>query len=31
MDYAFTYAESHPLVTEAKLPYKGKKSKCKTS
>lgn len=32
MDNAFTYAESHKMVTESELPYKAKKSrKCKVS
>lgn len=32
MDYAFTYAESHKMVTESELPYKGKKArKCKVA
>jgi len=32
MDYAFKYAETHKMVTEAELPYKAKKGrKCTVS
>jgi len=28
MDDAFTYAESHKMVTESELSYRGKKGRC---
>lgn len=28
MDYAFKYAETHKMVKESSLPYKGRKGSC---